>query len=462
MTTIAALGAEGIISSRVPIVRPVTWERVENAASLFEAMRRRQIDVLHVHASALDRLGLPHELKPATQGKRRAPHPFTAGVMFDGKSLSTNALAPSIEAAGMEIMIGAYQDGAGDLFDAAADATELLFAHLRFSGSLENGAARPWYFRQSAAQTGWKLMHAPWAYGTRAARLARMDFEANPRPVLHGVPEGGQVEIPYGSWMRPRDAPASGLPWVTAWDVNGQRLSACSRLPLGISGLQEIEAPDEFDPKMPGYHFVSKVDDPFDGWLPPIFKPGWHTTPRVAMAEYLGLDFTIDRSHVWTNSVAYLDPWYSRLRDARERLLLKIAGEEQGARIALDALKQCYLQPLGRLRSIKARERGDKYFRPHWYDSVIGQELAREYLRLHALAMDGVVVLAVYFDTIFVEAPDFDPPAALPVSGQLGKYKFVGAFGARAARSILYDEQGGVAKLHAAIKTDGSIGGVNG
>lgn len=73
---------------------------------------------------------------------------------------------------------------------------------------------------------------------------------------------------------------------------------------------------------------------------------------------------------------------------------------------------------------------------------MIGQELAREYLRLHELAAAGVPVLAVYFDTIICETSRLqEVPAALTVSDQLGKYKQVGITPRALGYTALYDGQ---------------------
>jgi hypothetical protein len=175
------------------------------------------------------------------------------------------------------------------------------------------------------------------------------------------------------------------------------------------------------------------------------------------MARYLGLELELTRSIVWPAHVAYLDPFYAAFRQAREFLLEGVRAERREARIALDVLKQAYLQPLGRLRSRRAREAGDVFYRPAWYDAVIGQELAREYLRLHQLAELGEPVLAVYFDAIVLEAdsPDLErPPAPLELSPQLGKFKAVGAMPGDQARQLLHGENGPeVGQLIKALKT---------
>lgn len=463
---IAALGGDGWWQEGRERPLAIAWENVEPTIGWWlEGMRRHQVQLLYLHASALERLGLPLELEVPAPGDRRPRHPWLEGVTVAGERVSHSALAPSIECGELEVLIGAYQDGAGDPFAEAADARELRDAAIAFRDAFKaKGRPRGWSYRNSAIQTGWKLMHAPWSRGARKARLAELASE-NPLPTLEGA-SGLQVEVPYGGrWAREPREPQ--LPYVLAWDVNGQRLAATGRLSLGVGGLERIDWRDAgagFDPKLPGYHLVSSIEHPHAGLIPPIFEPGWHTTPRVAMARHLGIGFELDHSHVWTQHVPYLNPWYEAMRDARAGLLAlsSFPDGNRPAAIALGALKQSYLQPLGRLRSTRARDQGSPHYRPDWYDHVIGQELAREYLRLHQLAELEVPVLAVYFDTIIIEADTADPiagaPAPLEVSTQLGKFKPLGVLLAEGAHHALYGGDRGqdVGALVKALKAAGA------
>jgi hypothetical protein len=405
---------------------------LKNAAAVFAVMAAASIDVLYVHASALESLGLPGELEPPLPGEQRPRHAWL-DCQLRGERPSHSALSPSIKLGERELLIGAYQDGAGDPFADARDGRELLAAAVAYADALAERGRR-WAYRNSAALTGWNLMHAPWEGGGRRRRRP-LDGPSNPQPELEGHAEGAQVEIPYGGkWAASGGASYPQLPYVAAWDVNAQRLAACSRLALGVGGLEYVDwdaagAPEQNELKLPGYHYVESVEQRHAGAIPPIFEPGWHTTPRVAMARYLHLDPVVRCSWVWTEHLPYLDPFYERMRVARERLLSHHPdpGVRHERAIALGALKQTYLQPFGRLRSARLRDARDVRYRPSWYDTIIGQELARQYLRLHELAEAGVAVLAVYFDTIICEVPSPDwTPEQLTVSSQLGKYKRAG------------------------------------
>jgi hypothetical protein len=425
---------------------------------VFEGMEARGVTVMHIHRSALGELGLPDELPKVLPGERAPHHPFMVGIPLRG-GLVGGPLKHSTTFDDMEIMIGAYNAG-GDPFEDAEGARELFAAHVAFRNAFIS-RHRPggWAFQHSAAMTGWKLMHAGSNASGRRSKLNVQLRAENEHPELKGIRDGRQVEVPYGGrWARDVFLrPHLPLPYVMAWDVNGQRLAACSRLSVGVHGLEhlspgDIELNAEF--KLPGYHLVSKVEHPYEGLIPAIFEPGWHTTPRVAMAQHLGIPITIQESWVWTEHVPYFNPWYEAMRDARTRLMAGRAAFQHAHRhrardcaIALDALKRCYLQPLGRLRGARERDSGSIFYRPSWYDAVIGQELAREYLRLHQLAKAGVPVLAVYFDTIIVEG-EYEGlngagiPGIIEVSDQLGKYKPVGVLPREQALAALYTKHG--------------------
>ncbi|HUE26287.1 MAG TPA: hypothetical protein VMP89_05900 [Solirubrobacteraceae bacterium] len=446
MTRLAALDGEGFY---VEGARPVTHSMV-SASRIFDALDERNIDVCYVHASALERMGLPVELEPLRDRERPPPHEWLAGAG------SRPSLAPSLARGERELLVGAWQDGAGDPFAEAADGAELLAAVVAFRDAFKT-AKRPegWAFMHTAAGTGWNLMHYPWSYGRRARNLGEQLLAPEADMLgssLRWSSDRGQVEVPYGGkWWRLNPHEAHDLKWTHAYDVNGQRLAACSRLRLGVGeprqlarGSSRIAAIEE---GFPGYHLVSHIEHPWGERIPAIFEPGWHTTPRVKMALDLQVPVRIDESVVWPNSVAYLDPWYEAMRDARAQLLANRLCEvnERGWKaytLALGALKQAYLQPLGRLRSAKAAARNDRYYRPSWYDHVIGRELAVEYLRLHQLAERDVQVLAVYFDAIVIESSEPDlyvaAPPPLEVSDQLGKYKPVGSIPTSKARRALF------------------------
>jgi hypothetical protein len=417
---------------------PVDELLYEDAGALFDSMAERGISTLTIHRSALGPvLPLPAELKQLAPGERRAAHPW-----LDRGDVDHRSLAPALKRGALEVLIGAYQSGVGDPFADAGNARTLLCAHQAFADALDG-----WDFRHSAAATGWALMHAPWTYGRRKQRRQRLLDEGAHFPPI-GEPR--QHEVPWGAWrsgVDPRRA------YIHGYDIHGQRLAACARLRLGAGKPFHLDATTDLARirmrlKQPGYHKV-RLSQPWTGVkLPVPFEDGWHTTPRLAILADGGVRFSIESSWVYPESVVYLDPFYESIRDGRNTLIEN--HNRPGALIALGALKQCYLQPLGRLSSAREGERGSVWFRPDWYDAVIGRELGLQWLRMQRL--EALVQLAaVYYDTLLIESDDPDSltagiEAGLPLhTHQLGKFRPLARKGAPSGQVWEHLQHGAVA-----------------
>jgi hypothetical protein len=311
---------------------------------------------------------------------------------------------------------------------------------------------------------GWEYIASP--YGTAAALLDGL-WKEHPRrlkaPDLTGTPwdpavlEIGSdtVERPY-TWVRPRKIkPASPhLHYFQAFDINGQFLSACSGLPcgIGVPDTVDLRYPaggplQGADRTLPGYHYAA-AEGPTG--IPEVLQPGWHATPIVAVAQTLGLRVEVLKSYVWHDHCKYLDPWYKAMRDARTYLLNRA---DPAAVAALKLLKDCYTKLIGGLRGKDARERNPAMYQPAWYDSILSQANARQYLTLHRLARIGVPIIAVHLDTVIIEsAHDLQKvyPPGITLTPQLGKYKPAGVITAKEGRALLYPE--GRTNIHALTK----------
>jgi hypothetical protein len=435
-----------------------------NMVELFARMGR-SITRLHIHASALPLLGLPAALPALRPRERRAAHPF----LVAGTGISPRSLAPWTTLGDKAIYIGAYQgqDGTQDPWRRAQTPEELLVALRMFQlAFVDEKHPNGWHFERNAITTGWELMRGAWRSGQRLRRLEQAGF--NHGTQVFAEPElCQQVEIPYGSrWAHPRaarqQAPWSWWSWVHAFDVNGQRLSACgSNLQLGLTEVHRNRIGSEYD-KMPGLFCIQRVENEPYG-LPPALEPGWHMSRRVQIVNSLGVLTFGGDAYKWGRSIAYLQPFYERMRDARSWLLAERATTAEGTiaekalDVALAALKQCYLQPLGRLRSSRLAAQGDLLYRPHWYDAVIGQELGRQYWAMHKLYRNRGNLLAVYFDAIITldHEPDIHQSRVAEVLGlsdQLGKYKPVGTMPTSDALNILFHREDSTPDVGALMK----------
>ncbi|MGW3243805.1 telomere-associated protein Tap [Streptomyces sp. NPDC001070] len=106
-------------------------------------------------------------------------------------------------------------------------------------------------------------------------------------------------------------------------DVNMAFAAAANRLNVGLGPAVHARAP-RFDKALPGSWLVdlSRIDldprlpNPFtpDGTRPE--GPAWYATPTVAYAAELGHDVSPLEAYVRPEHGAYLDAWYTRLRDA--------------------------------------------------------------------------------------------------------------------------------------------------
>ncbi|MFF3650714.1 telomere-associated protein Tap [Streptomyces sp. NPDC002181] len=106
-------------------------------------------------------------------------------------------------------------------------------------------------------------------------------------------------------------------------DVNMAFAAAANRLPVGIGPAVHTPAP-RFDPKIPGCWLADLSSLELDPRLPSPFTPtglpptgpAWYATPTLAYAQELGHPVHPTEAWLRPDHGAYLDAWYTRLRDA--------------------------------------------------------------------------------------------------------------------------------------------------
>ncbi|MFJ3913230.1 telomere-associated protein Tap [Streptomyces vinaceus] len=106
-------------------------------------------------------------------------------------------------------------------------------------------------------------------------------------------------------------------------DVNMAFAAAANRLPVGLGPAVHTQAP-RFDPKIPGCWLADLSSLELDPRLPSPFTPtglpptgpAWYATPTLAYAQELGLPVHPTEAWLRPDHGAYLDAWYTRLRDA--------------------------------------------------------------------------------------------------------------------------------------------------
>ncbi|GAA3381251.1 hypothetical protein GCM10020367_71800 [Streptomyces sannanensis] len=170
----------------------------------------------------------------------------------------------------------------------------------------------------------YKPGHNPGSLGTDPIDPAPP--EAPPEhPVAQGWTEGFIDEEAY-QWVRDPKLLSDEeclLPWAVGLDLNTAFLAAAARLPVGLSGPEEVHRP-VFDKKIPGTWLVDLSHIDLDPRLPSPFTPtgqrpegpAWYATPTVAYAVELGYDVAPIKAFIRRETGAFLDPWHDRLKDA--------------------------------------------------------------------------------------------------------------------------------------------------
>ncbi|AVZ77965.1 transcriptional regulator (plasmid) [Streptomyces lunaelactis] len=152
-------------------------------------------------------------------------------------------------------------------------------------------------------------------------------------------------------------------------DVNMAFAAAANRLTVGLGPAVHVSSP-AFDPKLPGSWLVDLSHIGFDPRLPNPFTPhgtrpegpAWYATPTVAYAVELGHQVQPAEAYVRPENGAYLDAWYTRLRDAymatMEQLGVVSGMSESGFLAAMGGHKQADVGQAAVLSAIKATVKG--------------------------------------------------------------------------------------------------------
>ncbi|MFE5527149.1 telomere-associated protein Tap, partial [Embleya sp. NPDC056538] len=303
-----------------------------------------------VTAAAAERLGVPADLEDRRNLRLPDDHKLVKQVTQDGRRLTRRGFGPWTKvyrppADGGRRQCVQFAFLGWDALDTRswADAADLPAPRLaELLGTYATRVVTP---RGSTAVAGLTLMTelrpptqavkdestGSWRSGPVGGSLTEAVDPAPPEaPDEHPVAQnrGGAdvlVEEAY-DWHRPIHLVGDdegNREYAVGLDVNTAFLAAASRLPVGLGAPVHVEAP-AFDRKLPGCWYVDLSGIELDPRLPSPFTPtglpptgpGWYATPTVAYAAELGAE--IDPFEAWIRPEhgAYLDPWYTRLRDA--------------------------------------------------------------------------------------------------------------------------------------------------
>ncbi|MFE1176816.1 telomere-associated protein Tap [Streptomyces sp. NPDC058773] len=236
-------------------------------------------------------------------------------------------------------------------------------------------------------------------------------------------------------WFRPLtdDECAQGYPYGVGIDVNMAFAAAANRLNVGTGPATHVNSP-AFDPKLPGSWLVDLSHIDLDPRLPSPFTPkgtrptgpAWYATSTVAYAVELGAVVQPIEAYVRYEHGAYLDAWYTRLRDAYMATMADLgvtAGMPDDAFLAamaqhkdvdpgqaavLSAIKSAVKGGIGKLRErpqgigYTYGERWPALERPTWSPHIraelIGKARTNMHRKMRKFASVGVFPVAVLSD----------------------------------------------------------------
>ncbi|MEU2856004.1 telomere-associated protein Tap [Streptomyces syringium] len=251
-------------------------------------------------------------------------------------------------------------------------------------------------------------------------------------PVLKGkyarfhqrTPAEMLMEEPY-DWCRPLTDEECMKRFVVGIDVNMAFAAAANRLTVGLGGPTHVTNPS-FDPKLPGSWLVDLSHVEIDPRLPSPFTPkgtrpegpAWYATPTVAYAVELGYQVQPIEAYVRYESGAYLDTWYTRLRDAYMETMADlgvVSGMEEQAfleamarsksvdpemALVLKAIKATAKGGIGKLRE---RPRNTPLFEPwpalsrkEWRPDIRAAVLATTRVNMHRKMMKVAAAAGLY------------------------------------------------------------------
>lgn len=241
-------------------------------------------------------------------------------------------------------------------------------------------------------------------------------------------------------------------PYAVGIDVNMAFAAAANRLTVGLGAPVHRTAP-AFDKALPGCWLVDLSGIDLDPRLPSPFTPqgnrpagpAWYATPTVAYAVELGHDVQPVEAYVRPETGAYLDAWYTRLRDAYLATMGQLgvtAGMDEADFLAamaamaahkdadpglvavLSAVKATVKGGIGKLRErpqgagYRPGERWSALDRPTWRPdiraAVISSARVNMHRKMRKFAAVGLYPLAVLSDCAVYAADGPSPLDVLP------------------------------------------------
>ncbi|MFJ2477757.1 telomere-associated protein Tap [Streptomyces sp. NPDC087659] len=358
-----------------------------------------------------------------------------------------------------------------DALDTRAWGTATDLPPAELSRILGDYATRVITPRGSAAVSGLELMTAlrpptravkddtgQWVSGPVPGSLTAAVEPAPPEapdghPLAQGRPtDPAPLNEEAYDWIRDPQLLTGGectQPYAVGLDVNVAFLAAANRLTVGTGPAIHVQAPT-FDKKLPGCWLIDLSAVDLDPRLPSPFTPtgerptgpAWYATPTVAYAAELGHQVQPLEAWIRPEHGSYLDPWYTRLRDAylatMEQLGVTPGMEESefltamvthknsdpGQAAVLSAIKATVKGGIGKLRegaqgtNWRPGERWPALERPTWRPDIRAAVISAARVNMHRkmmkLAATGLYPLAILSDCVVYASPGPSPLDLLP------------------------------------------------
>ncbi|MFI9460933.1 telomere-associated protein Tap [Streptomyces xiamenensis] len=429
--------------------------------------------------AAAERLGLPARLTDRRNLRLPEDHPAVRDLLAAGWRLTRRGFGPwarvhqPVEAHGtrrcVQLAVLPW-----DALDTRAWSDLTAFATPgELARALGTYATRVLTPRGSTAVNGLELMTAlrpptrpvrdatgGWTSGHVAGSLAVAVDPAPPEapdehPVAAGRDPHDVLDEEAYEWVRDPDLLSDAecaLPHAVGLDVNMAFAAAANRLRVGLGAPLHTDGP-RFDPKLPGAWYADLSGIATDPRLPSPFTPtgqrptgpAWYATPTLAYAAELG--HPVRPLEAWLRPEAgpYLDPWYTRLRDAYLATMADLGvtkdltdadflaamerhrAADPATAGVLSAIKATVKGGIGKLRERpqgaghRPGGRWPALERPTWRPdiraAVIAQARTNMHRKMARMAAHGHFPLAVLSDCVVYPAPGPSPLDLLPRTG---------------------------------------------
>ncbi|MGV1010103.1 MAG: hypothetical protein ACOYBY_16100 [Dermatophilaceae bacterium] len=285
-------------------------------------------------------------------------------------------------------------------------------------GLLADALGHP--YQLSGSTTGLDLM-------TALRWKDRDSFFARHQPV---PPALSNIEVDL-SWSRKPTQEELTHDYVHAYDRSGSYLAGVSGLELGVGEATHHPDGTGFTPRVPGYWRI-EIPEAGDWRLPNLLDPRggnagkvrWVTTPTLDFALEQGYQPDILEAYTWAQRARVLDPWYERIRDARQQLDV----EDPDAQVARDQLKAIYAPTIGMLGS-QTHMGARTGYAPERRHHIVAKARTNILRRVVKIGQDtDRWPVAIVADTVLYTSPDPDPATAWPGGPAwwgraLGRYK---------------------------------------